>query len=242
MILLYNIGIFFLRAIFRLAAKFHPKAALFDNGRKNIIERVKAATRHSKETLVWVHCASLGEFEQGRPLIEAMKKQYPAIRILLTFFSPSGYEVRKNYAEADYVFYLPWDTASNATAFVSAINPTVAIFVKYEFWYHYARVLKSKHIPLLSVSSIFRPQQLFFKPFGGFNRRILKNFDYFFVQNDLSLKLLRSIGITDCSIAGDTRPVPIANSSAGPPSANSASSATVGPSTAGSNISGDVSS
>jgi 3-deoxy-D-manno-octulosonic-acid transferase len=125
--------------------------------------------------------------------------------VLLTFFSPSGYEVRKNYKEADHVFYLPWDTSGNASRFISATNPTVAIFVKYEFWYHYSRELKSRNIPTISISSIFRAEQTFFKPHGAFYRRILTNFDHFFLQNKTSLDLLKSIGIDQCTLAGDTR-------------------------------------
>jgi len=138
-------------------------------------------------------------------VIEALKKEWPAHKILLTFFSPSGYEVRKNYDKADFVFYFPWDTRTNALRFISITKPVLAIFVKYEFWYHYSAELKKHNIPLLSVSSIFRKDQLFFKSYGGFYRRILQNFSYFFVQNDISLKLLQSIGIQQCKKAGDTR-------------------------------------
>jgi 3-deoxy-D-manno-octulosonic-acid transferase len=205
MVLLYNTGLFFLRLGFRFASIFHSKANAFVKGRKAIIEKIQLAFKNNTAPVVWVHCASLGEFEQGRPVIELLKKEYPTLKILLTFFSPSGFEVRKNYKYADYIFYLPWDTASNAEKLVAAANPTVAIFVKYEFWYHYSKALKSRNIPLISISSIFRPEQLFFKSHGGFYRNILKNYDYFFVQNDVSLKLLKSIGINRCTIAGDTR-------------------------------------
>lgn len=205
MLVLYNIGLLFLRFTFRIAALFHRKAAKFVAGRKNIIRQVQTSFQNRSGPLVWVHCASLGEFEQGRPVIELLKNEFPSLKILLTFFSPSGYEVRKNYRYADYVFYLPWDTSDNAEKFVAAVKPTVAIFVKYEFWYHYAKTLKSKNIPLISVSSIFRPGQMFFTSYGGFYRSILTNYSYFFVQNDVSIKLLRSIGIRNCTIAGDTR-------------------------------------
>jgi 3-deoxy-D-manno-octulosonic-acid transferase len=205
MILLYNTGLFFLRLGFRIAAIFHKKANTFVKGRSSIISKIEAAFQGHSGALAWVHCASLGEFEQGRPVIELLKKEHPNIKILLTFFSPSGFEVRKNYKYADHVFYLPWDTASNADRFVSAVNPTVAIFVKYEFWYHYSKALKTRNVPLISISTIFRPEQLFFKSYGGFYRSILQNYDYFFVQNDVSLKLLQTIGIDRCTIAGDTR-------------------------------------
>ena len=205
MTVFYRIGLFFLRLGFRFAALFHTKAFAFVNGRKNLFKNLQSAFQNHKGPLAWVHCASLGEFEQGRPVIELLKKEHPSLKVLLTFFSPSGYEVRKNYSHADYVFYLPWDTASNAGTFVSTTNPTVAIFVKYEFWYYYSKTLKSRNIPLISISSIFRPEQLFFKSYGGFYRSILKNYDYFFVQNKTSIDLLKSIGIKNCTIAGDTR-------------------------------------
>jgi 3-deoxy-D-manno-octulosonic-acid transferase len=166
---------------------------------------MEAAFGNNQSPVAWIHCSSLGEFEQARPLIEALKKEYPSVKILLTFFSPSGYEVRKNYDKADLVIYLPWDTASNASKFVSIAKPTLAVFVKYEYWFHYTNVLKRKNIPILSISSIFRTNQLFFKSYGGFYREILKNFSHFFVQNEVSLRLLRSIGIQQSSLAGDTR-------------------------------------
>ena len=205
MTLLYNTGLFFLRLGFSIAAFFHPKASAFVKGRKNLFRELEIAFQQHSGKLVWVHCASLGEFEQGRPVIELLKKENPTLKILVTFFSPSGYEVRKKYAHADHVFYLPWDTLQNANKFISITNPTVAIFVKYEFWYHYSRVLHSRNIPLLSICSIFRPDQMFFKPYGGFYRNILEKFSYFFVQNEVSLNLLRAIGIQHCTMAGDTR-------------------------------------
>lgn len=152
-----------------------------------------------------MHCASLGEFEQGRPIMEAFKSEYPHYKILLTFFSPSGYEVRKNYAGADYIFYLPWDTARNAQQFIQLTRPALAIFIKYEFWYHYAAELKRNSIPLISASCIFKPDQVFFQWYGSFFRRILKNFNHFFVQTQQSIDLLKQIGITNTSLAGDTR-------------------------------------
>ncbi len=204
MILLYDLGLLVLRIGFRIAALFNSKAAAFVKGRKGIFERLRISFSESKGRVVWVHCASLGEFEQGRPVIEQLKKEFADLNILVTFFSPSGYEVRKNYPLAT-VHYLPWDTASNAREFVQVVKPNFAIFIKYEFWYHFSKALKDNDIPLLSVSSIFRPQQIFFKKYGSFYRSILKNFDFFFVQNDQSQKLLRSIGFENSVIAGDTR-------------------------------------
>lgn len=204
MILLYNLGLFAMRLGFRVAALFNSKAAAFVKGRKGIFDDLRTSLPKMDGPVVWVHCASLGEFEQGRPVIEMLKKEYSDISVLLTFFSPSGYEVRKNYPLAN-VFYLPWDTASNAEKFVDIVKPILAVFIKYEFWYHYSRVLKNHHLPLLSISAIFRPQQVFFKSYGSFYRGILKNFDYFFVQNEASQKLLRSIGFENTIVAGDTR-------------------------------------
>lgn len=154
---------------------------------------------------MWIHCSSLGEFEQGRPVIEAFKKQYPDYKILLTFFSPSGYEVRKNYDKADWVFYLPLDLGNNAKRFIEAVNPSVVIFVKYEFWYRYLNNLKKKNIKTYLISAIFRPNQEFFRSYGGFARRMLKCFTHLFVQNERSVELLKSINITNVTLAGDTR-------------------------------------
>lgn len=174
-------------------------------GRRGLRVRIQEAFSANTHKVVWVHCASLGEFEQGRPLMERWKQEFPEYKILLTFFSPSGYEVRKNYTLADWVFYLPWDTQKNAAAFLNAAKPTLAVFVKYEFWYHFSTELKKRSIPTLSIASIFRQEQLFFKSYGGFYRGILKKFSHFFVQNYASADLLKSIGITSVSVAGDTR-------------------------------------
>lgn len=137
--------------------------------------------------------------------MEKLKNEFREHKIMLTFFSPSGFEIRKNYDQADYVFYLPWDTHKNAVRFINEVRPVLAIFIKYEFWFHYTAELKKRNIPILSVSSIFRSEQLFFKSYGGFYRKILKNFNHFFVQNDESVRLLKSIGIHNCTKAGDTR-------------------------------------
>ncbi|MBT1710216.1 3-deoxy-D-manno-octulosonic acid transferase [Fulvivirgaceae bacterium PWU5] len=205
MIVLYNLAIFLLGVGVRIAALFHPKAKAFAQGRKRVFHELAARFQHQPGFVVWIHCASLGEFEQGRPLIEALKERFPDVRVLLTFFSPSGYEVRKNYDKADYVCYMPLDTAANARRFLSLVKPDLAIFVKYEFWHHFARTLRKSNIPLLSVSAIFRQDQLFFQSYGGFYRNILKQFSFFFVQNDESVRLLQSIGIHHVKRAGDTR-------------------------------------
>jgi 3-deoxy-D-manno-octulosonic-acid transferase len=203
--LAYDYVIFFYQLGIRIASLFNRKAKAFVEGRKDIFKTLEKNLKTNRPKVIWVHCASLGEFEQGRPVMEMLKKDYPDCSIVLTFFSPSGYEVRKNYAEADIVCYLPWDTQANAERFVALVKPVLAIFVKYEFWYHYMHVLKSKQVPILSISAIFRPDQLFFRSYGGFYRSILHQVTHFFVQNETSLELLRSIGIEECSLAGDTR-------------------------------------
>jgi 3-deoxy-D-manno-octulosonic-acid transferase len=205
MVHLYNISIGILRFLFWLASFFNSKATLFTKGRKDIFKKIKSSLRENKSPVIWVHCASLGEFEQARPVIEKFKSEFQSYKILLTFFSPSGFEVRKNYDQADYIFYLPWDTHKNAVRFITEIQPAMAIFIKYEFWFHYTAELKKRNIPILSVSSIFRTDQLFFKSYGGFYRNILKNFSHFFVQNDESIRLLKSININNSTKAGDTR-------------------------------------
>lgn len=200
----YTLGIRLLAILYRLAAPFNLKAKQFVRGRKNLFEKLSARFTGNSYKIIWVHCASLGEFEQGRPIIELIKKQRTNIKILLTFFSPSGYEIRKNYEGADFIYYLPWDTRKNAEKFIAITKPSLAIFVKYEFWYNYSNELKNKNIPLVSASCILRPNQVFFKPYGGLFRKILKNFTAYYVQNLETKKLLASIGISS-TIAGDTR-------------------------------------
>ena len=203
MLLLYIIGIRLYTLLIRIFSLFNPKAKLFINGRKNsytqIAQKINPSEKH-----IWFHFASLGEFEQGRPVLEKLKSLYPAKKIVVTFFSPSGYEIRKNYALAD-VFYLPIDTAANAKRFIASINPEMAIFTKYEFWHFYFKELKDREIPLYVISGIFRESQAFFKWYGGFYRNILKSVTYFFVQNEESKNLLKSIGLNNVTINGDTR-------------------------------------
>lgn len=173
------------------------------DGRKDWEEELKQNA--SKGPKVWFHCASLGEFEQGRPLIEQIKKDYPNYGIFITFFSPSGYEIEKDYALADYISYLPFDSRKNARKFVELLNPSIAIFIKYEFWYNYLSELKNNQIPTFSVSTIFRPEQQFFKKNGQFFRKMLSCFDHFFVQNKISKELLIGQGYDNVTISGDTR-------------------------------------
>lgn len=203
MLLLYIIGIQLYTLLIRIFSLFNPKAKLFINGRRNIFTLI-AQKINPTEKHIWFHFASLGEFEQGRPVLEKLKTLYPDKKIVVTFFSPSGYEIRKNYALAD-VFYLPIDSAANAKRFITSINPEMAIFTKYEFWHFYFKELKEREIPLYVISGIFRESQAFFKWYGGFYRDILKSVTYFFVQNEASKNLLKSIGLNNVTINGDTR-------------------------------------
>lgn len=202
---MYSIGINILSGLVRFAALFNAKSKAFVNGRSKLFFRLESAFKNEQSPVAWVHCASLGEFEQGRPVIEQFRKEFPTFKILLTFFSPSGYEVRKNYTQADYIFYLPWDTAYNAKRFIKITKPKITFFIKYEFWHNYAHALSRKDIPLISVSSIFRKEQIFFKGYGGWFRSTLRKFNHFFVQNESSEQLLKSFGIENVTIAGDTR-------------------------------------
>lgn len=205
-ILFYNTGIRLYKTVVGLAARFggNRKADLWLEGRKNIWPGLAAAMEGDKP-VVWVHAASLGEFEQGRPVLEGIREQYPGYRILLTFFSPSGYEVRKDYPGADHVCYLPLDTPESAKRFLDLAKPRLAIFIKYEFWYHFLTGLKARKIPVLLISGIFRHSQAFFKPYGGLFRRLLQGMDHLFVQDENSLTLLHNIGIKAVTMAGDTR-------------------------------------
>ncbi|KAA3439373.1 3-deoxy-D-manno-octulosonic acid transferase [Rufibacter hautae] len=203
--ILYDVGVRAYGLGVRLAAPFLPKAALWVNGRKDIFSEIERKLHHNTAPVAWFHCASLGEFEQGRPLMEAFRQRFPDFKIVLTFFSPSGYEVRKNYAGADFIFYLPLDTPHNAHQFISTVKPTLAVFVKYEFWHHYTKALRKRHIPLFSVSAIFRPNQIYFQKKGSFYRRILERFTHIYTQNQESAQLLASIDFTRVSTAGDTR-------------------------------------
>lgn len=203
MLLLYILGIRVYNFIIWVFSFFNQKAKFFIDGRKKLFEELDTKI-NNKEKHIWFHFASLGEFEQGRPVLEKLKSQYPAKKIVVTFFSPSGYEIRKHYALAD-VFYLPVDTASNAKRFIEAINPEMAIFTKYEFWHFYFKTLKQRNIPLYLISGIFRESQSFFKWYGGFYRHILQAVTYFFVQNEESERLLKSIGLQNVIVNGDTR-------------------------------------
>lgn len=202
---LYTFGILCYGLAIRLASLFDKKAKLWVAGRRDIFQQIKNKLADNNSPVAWFHASSLGEFEQCRPVIDAFKKQYPDYKIFVTFFSPSGYEVRKNYPNADYVFYLPLDTMFNARKFVDMVNPKMAFFVKYDFWFNYMAVLDKRNIPTILFSSIFRPSQYFFAWYGKWFCRRLNAFDHLFVQNKESEKLLKEHGISQCTIAGDTR-------------------------------------
>ena len=202
---LYDLGVRAYAAAVQAVAPFNPKARKWAAGRKALLSHIQERMQAERHPVAWFHCASLGEFEQGRPLMETFRKRFPDWKICLTFFSPSGYEVRQHYNGADYIFYLPVDTAGNARAFVEAVKPKLAVFVKYEFWHHYLQALHHAEVPVISVSAIFRPGQVFFKPYGGFYRDLLKQFAHFFVQNWASAYLLHSLHLTHVTVAGDTR-------------------------------------
>lgn len=204
--LFYDISIFIYSLLIKLAAPFNLKAKQISNGRSETFAGIEATLKHDKP-IIWVHCASLGEFEQGRPVIEAIRKKKPEYRILLTFFSPSGYEIRKNYELADYIFYLPADTKRNALRLIDLVRPEIVFFVKYEFWFHYFTELHKQNIPIYLFSSIFRENQLFFQnsPWGKWYRKMLGCVSHFFVQDDKSVGLLNKIGIRQVSKVGDTR-------------------------------------
>ena len=202
--LLYDLSLRTYKIAINIAKFFNEKAHLFHSGRKNIFENFKKNVDF-KEKNIWFHCASLGEFEQGRPLIEIIKKKYPDYKIIITFFSPSGYEVRKTYKQADFISYLPLDSSINAEKFIQIVQPKLVFFIKYEFWFYYLKTLKKYDIPCFLISGIFRKNQMFFKFYGKWYARILENFTHLFVQNKTSFELLQKIGIQNLSIAGDTR-------------------------------------
>ena len=200
----YNVFVYGYAFLIRLAAPFHAQAGQWVKGRKGIFLRMKQAVgKH--EDIVWFHCASLGEFEQGRPVIESFKNTFPQYKVLLTFFSPSGYELRKNYEGADYIFYLPIDKPANARRFIRIFRPRLAVFIKYEYWYNYIKELSKNKIPLFFVSAVFRPQQYFFRPGAKWFRNQLQKVTWFQVQDKASSDLLNSIKVFHNQVGGDTR-------------------------------------
>lgn len=201
----YNIFLWLFRMGITIASLFHPKAKKWARGRRGIFQRLEAAIS-AGNPVIWMHCASLGEFEQGRPLLESLRSRYPNYRILLTFFSPSGYEIRKNYAGADWVFYLPIDGPGNARRFLEIVQPRLVIFVKYEFWYYYLKKIRYRQIPLLLVSAVFWAKMSFFRWYGSLPRKMLARFDQLFVQDEISQDLMKKIGLGNITqVSGDTR-------------------------------------
>ena len=204
-VLFYNLGVGLYATGIQVASAFKPKAKLFVDGRHGLQNQIRQKLANEKRLRIWVHCASLGEFEQGRPVIEALRSTYPGYAIVLTFFSPSGYEVRKNYDGADHIFYLPVDSAANAKWFLDLVHPSVAVFVKYELWYHYLKALNDRRIPTLLISAIFNKDHGFFKWYGGLQRKMLGMFTSIIVQDNDSKELLSGIGINNVLVGGDTR-------------------------------------
>jgi len=204
-VIIYNVFLALFRLGISLASLWNRKAKLWLEGRKNIFERLNSELGTPHSELIWMHCSSLGEFEQGRPVLEKLRSEYRGLKILLTFFSPSGYEIRKNYPGVDYVFYLPIDSTANAKRLFDIVNPRLVLFVKYEYWYYYIGECKKRNVPLLMISAIFRKKQPFFKWYGGLYRKMLRCFTHFFLQDENSKKLLQSVQINNISVTGDTR-------------------------------------
>jgi 3-deoxy-D-manno-octulosonic-acid transferase len=204
-ILLYNLFLWLYQVGIRIVSPGNPKAAAWVKGRRGIFKTISEAEIKGGKR-VWMHCASLGEFEQGRPVIESIRKLYPDITVIISFFSPSGYEIRKNYTGADYIFYLPMDSAANAKRWLDLINPSLVLWIKYDYWYYYLRELRKRKIPALLVSPLFRTDQPFFKWYGNIHRLMLDSFHAFFVQNEQSKQLLGTLGISQSVfVSGDTR-------------------------------------
>ena len=201
---MYNLFIYLYLLGVAVCSLFNEKVRKMWRGEREAFRVLKEKV-DPEAKYVWFHAASLGEFEQGRPLMEQLRRDHPEYKILLTFFSPSGYEVRKNYEGADIICYLPLDTIGNARRFLKAVQPVAVFFIKYEFWYNYLHILKQRGVPTYSVSSIFRPDQVFFRWYGRHYSRVLKCFTHFFVQNEQSRELLAKIGITCATVVGDTR-------------------------------------
>ena len=201
---IYNLIVIVAEQLLKIIALFSPKMKLFVDGRKSVFQTLADKIKLSDKT-IWFHAASLGEYEQGLPVIEAIKQQFPSHKILVTFFSPSGFEVRKNNAVANVTVYLPLDTILNAKQFIKLVHPEMAFFIKYEYWPNYLNELNKQQIKTYLISGILRENQAFFKWYGGFYRNALKTFDYFFVQNESSKKLLQSIGFNNVKVSGDTR-------------------------------------
>ncbi len=214
---IYNVLIFFLGKAVWFASAFNPKARQWMKGRQNLLEKIALELDHEAQH-IWFHCASSGEFEQGRPVIEKFKADNPGVKVVVTFYSPSGFEMRKNYPLADHVFYMPLDSPFQARRFVEYVNPRMAVFVKYEYWFNHLNALHEKKIPVIVISAIFREKQMFFKWWGGWFRKQLKKITYFFVQDKISQTLLYKIDVRNVVVSGDTRFDRVFQISKNPPS------------------------
>ena len=204
-IVLYNLFLWLYKCCIQIISPWNPKAAAWVKGRQGVFNTIQNAGIKGNRR-VWMHCASLGEFEQGRPVIESLRKLYPDITVIISFFSPSGYEIRKNYAGAEYIFYLPMDSAFHAKRWLDLIKPNMVLWIKYDYWYYYLRELRMRKIPALLVSPLFRPEQPFFKWYGNIHRLMLDSFHAFFVQNEESKNMLETLGIhQSVFVSGDTR-------------------------------------
>lgn len=204
MLFLYTLLTEIVQQLLKVVALFNPKIKLFVNGRKDVFKTLQTKLSRNDKT-IWFHAASLGEYEQGLPVMEKIKQKFPTHKIILTFFSPSGYEVRKNNTIADITIYLPLDTKTNAKRFLDSINPEMVFFIKYEYWPNYLNSLKNSNIKTYLISGIFRENQIFFKWYGGFYKNALKSFSHFFVQNDISKELLQRTGFSNVTVSGDSR-------------------------------------
>ena len=204
MVFLYNTFIFLYKTGIAIAGIWNTKAKQWLAGRKNIWRKLEDKVSKS-DRIIWIHTSSAGEFEQAKPLIEALKRIYPLYKILVSFFSPSGFNSSKNYTAADYIIYLPIDTSNNSNRFVKIIDPQLVVFIKYDLWYHYLKTINDQKIPLLLVSSVFRKEQAFFKWYGGFYRRMLAFFNMIFVQDQLSGHQLKTLAVNNWTVSGDTR-------------------------------------
>jgi 3-deoxy-D-manno-octulosonic-acid transferase len=203
-VFLYNIFLWLYVIGVRIGSIWDVKARNWLKGRQRIFDNIQSAIDPQSPT-VWIHCSSLGEFEQGQPVIEKIKAEFPNVKLLVTFFSPSGYETKKSFAGVDHVFYLPMDSRKNAQRFLDLVNPCLVMFIKYDYWYHYLNEIKGRKINCLLISAVFRPGQSFFTWYGQLQRSMLQSFTHIFVQNEQSKKLLETINITNCTVAGDTR-------------------------------------
>lgn len=204
-LLIYRLFLRVYPAALKLVAPWNSKARRWLQGRTGLMEKIRAAMQHNAGSVVWMHCASLGEFEQGRPVLEQLRSAHLQYNIVLTFFSPSGYQAAQNYKGADHIFYLPMDSPDHAKQLCDALNPVLVLWIKYDYWYYYMQELQARKVPLLLLSGVFRNNQAFFRWYGGIQRQMLRCVTHFFVQNEHSQRLLQTLGLTNVTVSGDTR-------------------------------------